>query len=287
MTPSYVRFVILSAARTGSNMLATLLHDHPEIICFRELFNHRASQIDFGVEGYDPGDEADRHLRDTDFSAFLEQRIFREHGPRIQTVGFKMPYEHFMFFPGMEGWIAGHREIHIVHLRRRNLLRQFASVKVAQATGVWVDDRPYSPSRVLRLRYAGRAIRHPMRAATVLKRLIAPRLRRSKSPAWKAERVAVTLPVDECRYYFDWCLSTAASYEASFRDNPVEAVFYEDVANAKEAVLNSLQGFLGVRPQRLVPGTRKQNPEPLSELVANYHELQVAFKGTEYAAFFE
>ena len=32
---------------------------------------------------------------------------------------------------------------------------------------------------------------------------------------------------------------------------------------------------------------RRQNPEPLRELLANYDELYEAFRGTPYAAFFD
>ena len=35
----YVRFIILSAARTGSNVLASYLNSSEQIVCFRELFN--------------------------------------------------------------------------------------------------------------------------------------------------------------------------------------------------------------------------------------------------------
>jgi hypothetical protein len=239
------------------------------------------------VAGYERRDPADRELRDSDFPRFLDERIYCDHGDDIRAVGFKMPYEHFIWFLEMEGWIASQPDLHIVHLRRRNLLRSLASVRVAQATGGWVEDQPYSVARAARLQNIPKALRHPLRAASALWRIASRGIKPTKEPEWKAEREPVRLSVEESRYYFKWATSTAEHYDQVFNEQARHTVYYEDIVDAKRDTLNAVQEFLGASPSRLVASTRRQNPEPLSQLIANYDELYDAFSGTEYASFLD
>ena len=62
----YTRFIILAAARTGSNLLATALNEHSNIICFREVFNWRTETIGYFVEGYNNDSAEDRAFRERD-----------------------------------------------------------------------------------------------------------------------------------------------------------------------------------------------------------------------------
>ena len=94
----YRKFIILCPSRSGSTLLQTSLNASPEIICFREPFNFAKDLIDYDVEGYESS-ETDRHLRDSDFRAFLEQRIFCKHPGDVMAVGFKAMYDHLPFFP--------------------------------------------------------------------------------------------------------------------------------------------------------------------------------------------
>ena len=57
LKPEAVRFAIVAAPRTGSNMLCTMLNAHPEILCHHEIFNpagihyaldHRDGQFELG-----------------------------------------------------------------------------------------------------------------------------------------------------------------------------------------------------------------------------------------------
>ena len=51
--------------------------------------------------------------------------------------------------------------------------------------------------------------------------------------------------------------------------------------------LADIQRFLGVRPTPLTVALRRQNPQPLSELISNFDELRAAFASTPQRAFFE
>ena len=127
----YARFIILAAARTGSNLLATALNGHANIICFRELFNWRTETIGYFVEGYDNDSAEDRAFRDRDEVAFLNARVFCDHPSEVRSVGFKAPYGTFIGFPKLQEWLVKEQEVRVLHLRRRNLLRRLVSGRIA------------------------------------------------------------------------------------------------------------------------------------------------------------
>ncbi len=76
-------------------------------------------------------------------------------------------------------------------------------------------------------------------------------------------------------------------FDELFRDHPTLEVFYEDVLEQRDEVFNQVQSFLGVPPKRLTVTLRRQNPEPLRELLENYDELYKAFCNTPHAWMFD
>jgi riboflavin biosynthesis pyrimidine reductase/LPS sulfotransferase NodH len=131
LKPNPVRFVIVAAPRTGSNMLCTMLNGHPEILCHHELFNpggihyaldHRDGQFDLGSMA-----ERDRYPVE-----FL-RRVFG-HSCGRNAVGFKVNRG--------QNEIAFHDVLTDVNfrkiiLRRRNRLKAFVSELIAEQTGQW------------------------------------------------------------------------------------------------------------------------------------------------------
>jgi hypothetical protein len=274
----YVPFIILSSGRSGSNLLVSLLRSDPEVICFGELLNVGADFIDFSAEGYDDYSTEDRTLRDTDVTAFFERRIFCEHGPGIRAVGFKPMYQHLPFFPDLAGWLAAQPDLRVVHSKRRNLLRLLVSLRIAEKTGQWIaptaDERPEHPIWRKALELGMSTARGARRAL----RRRRPRL---------AEAKAVTLSPEECQFGFTWLREQADDYAERFRGHPVLDVYYEDLVDATGRTLRQVQDFLHLDPWPLTTATRRQNPEPLRALIVNYDELYEAFRGTEYAQFFD
>jgi riboflavin biosynthesis pyrimidine reductase/LPS sulfotransferase NodH len=131
LKPEPVRFVIVAAPRTGSNMLCTMLNAHPEILCHHEIFNplgihyaldHRDSQFDLGSIA-----ERDRHPR-----RFL-RRVF-EHRCGRNAVGFKLNRgQNETAFQD----VLADENIRKIVLRRRNRVKTFVSELIAQQTGQW------------------------------------------------------------------------------------------------------------------------------------------------------
>ncbi len=278
----YVRFIILSAARTGSNVLASYLNSSEQIVCFRELFNWLAKEyIDFNVDGYDRFSAEDRALRDSDYKRFLQERIFCPHSENVRAVGFKMPYDHVWGYAGLLKWLAQDTDLRVLHLKRSNQLRMLVSYKIALTTGVWLDDKKVSLSTKLRPANAPRAIRRPRRSIVRLWRFLRPR-----NP-WQDRREPVTLSEEECRAFFEKIEHDSTVFIEHFHGHPQLELYYEELLDRRREVLDRVQSFLGVEPRRLTVTMRRQNPEPLRELLANYDELYEAFQGTPYAAFFD
>ncbi len=277
----YARFIILSAARTGSNLLATALNGHANIICFRELFNWRTETIGYFVEGYDNDSAEDRAFRDRDEVAFLNARIFCDHPRQVRTVGFKAPYGTFIGFPKLQEWLVQEKEVRILHLRRRNLLRRLVSGRIAEATGAWFTGRNQTAAGKLRLSNIPGALRHPVASTTRLWRSI------SSSRQRKLARPLLTLTPEECDAAFRKEELRSAQFAQLFADHPVHDLYYEDLTRDQSETLAGVQRFLDVEPARLTPTTARQNPEPLRQLIGNYDELRSAFRGTADEAFFE
>ncbi len=267
----YTRFIVLGGGRTGSNMLAQALDSSPCITCFGEIFNRQIDFIGFNVAGYDNYSGDDIALRDRDLEQFLRRRIYCPHPRGTSAVGFKLLYVHVWGFRGLLDRLLADTDIRVLHLRRRNLLRMLISTRIAQKTGVWIEQPRLTPANLRT------ALRHPMR---VIARLRRP-LRRPN-----ASQIKVTVTEQQCLRFFSRIEETVGHFDRFFADHPKHTLFYEDMVDHRDDVLARAQEFLGVRPAPLTVGTRKQNPEPLQELIANYDELRRAFRDTDYAAFF-
>jgi LPS sulfotransferase NodH len=126
-----VRFVIVAARRTGSNLLCTLLDSHSEILCHHELFNPRGifQALDRRREGFDLGTIAER---DEDPRAFLD-RVWRE-ARGHPCVGFKMTH-------GQAEETLQHvlddRSVRKIVLHRRNRVKTWVSERLAERLDQW------------------------------------------------------------------------------------------------------------------------------------------------------
>ncbi len=72
-----------------------------------------------------------------------------------------------------------------------------------------------------------------------------------------------------------------------FAQHPMMTLWYAELADQQERGFDGVLAFLGVERAALTITLVRQNPEPLSELIANYDELRHAFDGGEYASFFD
>jgi len=260
----YTRFVIVGDARTGSNLLWSALNSHPRVICFREVFHFAHEFIDYAVPGFDDRATADVTLRREDAVRFLYERIFREFQPAIHAVGFKFLYGHRWGFEPVVRALGEDRDIRVIHLRRRNIVRMFVSVRIAESTGRWLEPVPVGGWR---------------RALAVMRR---PLLGAGRGVE-PAPRPRLHVSAREIIAFEEQHRREAMKMDALIRGHQVMTLLYEDMAHDRDMAFDSVQRFLGVRPRRLKVGLRRQNPEPLRELIANYDELAAELAGTPYA----
>jgi hypothetical protein len=281
MTEAYQRFIILGDARTGSNMVAGALNTHPQIRCFREIFHFMQEYVDYNVEGYDPYDAADFALRAADPVRFLRERIFCDQPEGIRAVGFKYLYPHFWGFDGLIPHLTADTNLFVIHLKRRNWLRVLVSVRLAEASGKWIEDwgiahapRPLVPRALS-------AALHPARTVARW------RGRQQEKRERAEEKSGLVLTPQECEDWFERSRREEARGDAIAEGHPTLQVSYQDLLEHREAEFARIEDFLGVERAKLVVSAQRQNPEPLRTLIHNYDELRGAFAGTLYEPWFE
>lgn len=136
-------FLILGKARCGSTFLRDLLNSHPRILAFGEIFR------DTTAIGWDlPRLEAERQspallekMR-SDPVRFLDEDVFGGQPAQLAAVGFKIFYYHAQEEPRRRIWEhlreRGERgDLRVIHLKRRNSLREFLSLRRAELTKEW------------------------------------------------------------------------------------------------------------------------------------------------------
>lgn len=126
---NFTRFIVLGMGRTGSNVLASSLRNHPDALCFGELFNNR---VLWAYPGYRHTD-AQARWRDAAPADFIEQQVFGRPIPAgIKAVGFKLFYYHTEAWRQLEAM-----DLRVIHLKRLNLLELIVSMARALDGGPW------------------------------------------------------------------------------------------------------------------------------------------------------
>jgi LPS sulfotransferase NodH len=135
----YTRFIILSRSRSGSNFLRGLLNAHSQVVTFSEMFKD-PNNIGWGIPGYQNTSRSLNMFR-KDPQIFVEELVFKKFPRKIKAVGFKIFYYHALGTELEPIWeyLKEHKEIHVLHLKRKNILRTHLSKKKAQTTNSWIN----------------------------------------------------------------------------------------------------------------------------------------------------
>jgi len=223
------RFIVLTRSRTGSNLLVSFLNSHPNIYAESEIFSW--------LHG--------RDHREVLAETFANQPFF------IKAKGFKIFYYHPQDDDSGALWqdLLAMPDLHVIHLKRRNILRTLVSRKIAIMADLWTA--------------------------------------RSSSEVRAPKKAPVTFSMEELREGFEQTRAWEAQGDARFRDHPLLQLTYEDLTTEPNQAFEDVAAFLGVvyKPPRTA--LRKQNPESLRKLIGNFDELKAGFQGTEWASFFE
>lgn len=138
-TSDYTKFIILGRSRTGSNFLRGLLNSHPAVIVLGEIFRNQDA-IDFDHPQF-PTTKSIMRIYQQDPSRFLEKIVFRKIPANYMALGFKLFYYHANENPFKKVWsnLKERSDLHIIHIKRKNILRTHLSRENAVKTGQWVN----------------------------------------------------------------------------------------------------------------------------------------------------
>ena len=138
-TSDYTKFIILGRSRTGSNFLRGLLNSHPAVIVLGEIFRNRDA-IDFDHPQF-PTTNSVMKIYQQDPCRFLEKIVFRKIPANYKALGFKLFYYHANENPFAKIWstLKEQSNLHIIHIKRKNILRTHLSRENAVKTGQWVN----------------------------------------------------------------------------------------------------------------------------------------------------
>ena len=239
------RFIILTDQRSGSNHLEGLLNSHPDVKVAGELFNPSHDHN----SRLNPVPEEIRRLRRRDPIAYLQAFFEHPFDESITHVGFRLFHDHARSRTERAIWthLRRTKDLQVIHLKRRNILRNLLSLKLAMRSDNWQRTEGTPPVRYepLRIEYK-EVIRH--------------------------------IRVRERSF---------ARGSKFFRRHRKAEVLYEDLERDEERRLEALLRFLGLPPQPLTSSTRKQNQQTPRELIENHAELEARFRRTRWHEFFQ
>lgn len=220
-----IRFVILAAPRTGSNLLCTLLQSHPDVLCHHEIFNPDGIFTALPLRATDSG-FGGMAERDADPLGFLERVWINGQGHK--SVGFKMTHRQQV---EVFNKVCADPDIHKIVLKRRGALKTYVSYLLAERSGIWEDYRDID---------------------TIT----------SPEP--------VTVDYQKLRAAIDFNEQYYIDLDAIIR-GPRTNVIYENLfdADTQRRLLNEL----GLSHHTLKARSRRQNPQPLSDLIGNRERL--------------
>lgn len=239
------RFIILTDQRSGSNHLGDLLDSHRSVRVAGELFNPDHQHISRNH----PLPEGLRGMRARDPVAYLEAFFAQTLDPSITHLGFRIFHDHARSRTERSIWTTLRRtkELQVIHLKRRNALRNLLSLKLAMRSSEWQRLEGSPPVRY-----------EPLRIE--FKEAIAHFRARERSFA-RGSRF--------------------------FRRHQRTEIFYEDLERDEAHQMAALLRFLDLPPQSLTNRIRKQNHQRTEELITNYAELEARFRHTRWHEFFE
>ena len=246
-------FVLLTAPRSGSNWLLTMLGQHEAVRTFFEVL-HEDPKKRTPVVGAD-GTRTRVCGADEDGATFIEDHLFgRWYRPEVRSIGFKQFYGHATIGPSRSVWdyLAHHPTVRVVHLVRKGLLGMFVSHQRATRTQEWL-------------------------------------VRADDASAERPPATPEHVDYDEFR---DWVVELKDQRAAALgrlRGRPIHTLSYESLRARKQWRLTRLLLFLRVWPwpdvRNLRETTVRQATRPLRERIENYEELKQRSRGTALARY--
>jgi LPS sulfotransferase NodH len=232
------KFVILTTPRTGSNFLVEILGKNPDVHCYGELYNYTSMHSTFSME---PEEQmCDMTWRNAHPLTFLENVWKQNHGKA--STGFKLFFEQNMI---VKERLCEDASVKKIVLRRKNIVRQFVSLRIALENQKWGVRKPQD-------------------------------LVRAKI-AIDTEALKSFANISHLHY-------AAARKKMQETGQEYLEITYEDLfGEGQEQCFAEICTFLGISPAlKPTSSLLKQNPEPLADIVENFAQVKKELKGTVY-----
>lgn len=152
---AYTKFIILGRSRVGSNFLRGLLNAHPQIAAYGEIFRD-VKAMDWDHLGYFQSPKMMTMLQNEPVK-FLEEKVFGKYPRSTAAVGFKIFYYHARNGGEAPVWsfLRNMKDLRVIHLKRRNILKTHLSRQKAAVTDSWVNtSRSKGTQPAIQLDYA-------------------------------------------------------------------------------------------------------------------------------------
>lgn len=176
--------------------------------------------------------------------------LFGERPENAKAVGCKIFYYHL----NENEWqqISEIPELKVIHLKRKNRLSTIVSMKVAFKTNQWGIT--------------------------------------NESERIDASEKQVYLDYDFLRERFEQMGSWEQNMQKLFKSSKIKNIFYKDLVERHEQTVKDLFNFLDlpeISIEMVKTKHKKQNPEPLNQLIKNYDELKAKFANTPWKGYFD
>jgi hypothetical protein len=179
--------------------------------------------------------------RNSDPAGFLARHAFAPSGAR--AVGFKVLSRQLAEeWPTAFAAVRTDREVRIVHLVRRNLVKRFLSEH-----------------------FAGVLRKHNY-------------FNHEEPPMVRPVTISITRLLAD----LEKVRQMDRALQEAFRDHPVLEIAYEDSCMERGPALDELQDFLGVPRMALRSPVRKILPDRVGALIENFSDVERALRGTPY-----
>jgi LPS sulfotransferase NodH len=181
---------------------------------------------------------------------YLTDNCYRKYPEKIKAVGFKIFYYHPVKDESRTIWqkLKEDKELKILHVKRENILRTHLSWAIAGKTDKW----------------------------TITGNNNIP-----------VNNKSIELSAEDCVISFEKTRKWETEFDEYFKDHQILQVNYENLTSNTQDELENVQQLFNLPLHKLHTALKRQNPEPLKNLISNYSDLKRQFTDSEWGNFFE
>lgn len=253
---NYKKFMVLSTQRSGTNLLVNLLRSHSNIVCYTEVFKENNRPL----WCFQKMDMKTYRLSQKYPVEYLNHFFFRNYSDNVKAVGFKYMYNQLSTqkFKKVVKSFDKEKDF-IVHLKRKNKLRAFLSLKLMEENGI--------STKLISENEFGKF--------------------QNKKPSGRENFKSIYIDSSELKTYINKMSDSERLHDELIKYQNHIVLFYEELLKEMIKTTNQIITNIGLSVEEFIILNEKQNTRLLSESILNYAELKKDFAKTEYATFFD